>query len=137
VLGSHVRDVGDFALEGDVIAAMEAHFRERTARAARLGVTRCILDPGLGFYYRNLEDGALRVAHQLNTFLNAFRLARLGYPVMNILPHAFEVFGEADRRAAEPFFAVLALIGGSHILRTHELRTVAKIRDLLMSFEGD
>jgi dihydropteroate synthase len=137
VQGSHVRDVGDFDLTGDVVAEMEAHFRERTAHAAKLGVTRCILDPGLGFYYRNLEDGALRVEHQLNTFLNAFRLGRLGYPVMNVLPHAFEVFGEDDRRAAEPFFAVLALIGGSHILRTHELRTVAKIRDILTAFELD
>ena len=137
VQGAHVRDVGDFDLDADMMAAMEAHFRERTARAARLGVTRCILDPGLGFYYRNLEDGALRVGHQLQTFLQTFRLSRLGYPLMNILPHAFEVFGEEDRRAAEPFFAVLALLGGTHIIRTHELRTVAKIRDVMLAFEGD
>jgi dihydropteroate synthase len=137
VQGRHVRDVGEFVLEPDAIAAMEAGFRERTARAARIGVPRCILDPGLGFYYRNLEDGALRVNYQLQTFLETFRLSRLGYPILNILPHAFEVFGEEDRRAAEPFFAVLALLGGTHILRTHELRTVAKIRDVMLEYSGD
>ena len=136
VQGAHVREVGDFALSDDMLAGMEEQFRLRTARAARLGVTRCILDPGLGFYYRNLEDGTLRVNHQLKTFLQTFRLNRLGFPTMNILPHAFEVFGEEDRRAAEPFFAVLALLGGTHIVRTHELRTVAKIREVLELYEG-
>ena len=82
-------------------------------------------------------NGALRVGHQLQTLLQTFCLSRLGYPLMNILPHAFEVFGEEDRRAAEPFFAVLALLGGTHIIRTHELRTVAKIRDVMLAFEGD
>ena len=92
--------------------------------------------PGLGFYYRNLEDGALRVKHQIKTFLQTFRLARLGYPILNILPHAPEIFGDDDRRAAEPFFAVLALLGGTHIIRTHELRTIAKIRQVMEGFGG-
>ncbi|MCH8882550.1 MAG: dihydropteroate synthase [SAR324 cluster bacterium] len=137
VQGGHVRDVADFALEEDMLAEMEAHFRRRTARAARMGVANCILDPGLGFYYGNFQDGALRVEHQLNTLLQTFRLNRLGYPTMNILPHAQEIFGEEERRAAEPFFAVLALLGGTHIVRTHELRTVAKIRAVLEGFGAD
>ena len=136
VQGETVRDVRDFVFGEDTLAEMEADFRQRTQRAAALGVHRCILDPGLGFYYRNLEDGALRVKHQIKTFLQTFRLARLGYPILNILPHAPEIFGDEDRRAAEPFFAVLALLGGTHIIRTHELRTVAKIRQVMEGFGG-
>ncbi len=136
VQGETVRDVRDFVFGEDTIAEMEADFRRRTERAQALGVSRCILDPGLGFYYRNLEDGALRVAHQIKTFLQTFRLARLGYPILNILPHAPDIFSDEDRRAAEPFFAVLALLGGTHIIRTHELRTVAKIRRVMEGFGG-
>ncbi len=134
VQGDTVRDVGRFTFAADTMAEMEAHFRERTAHAARQGVRRCILDPGLGFYYRNLRDGALRVHHQLHTFLHTFRLHRLGFPTLNILPHAPEIFGEAHRRAAEPFFAVLALLGGTHIIRTHELEAVAHVRDALAAY---
>ena len=89
----------------------------------------------LGFYYANLEDGALRVNHQLSTLLQSFRLHALGWPVMNILPHAREIFGEAERRAAEPFFSVLAFLGGSHLIRTHELPTVARIREAMEGFQ--
>jgi len=131
VQGETVRDVTAFNFYDDMIAEMCGHFRARLAAAEAQGVTRCILDPGLGFYYRNLEDGALRVNHQMHTFLHAFRLRTLGYPVMNILPHAPEVFGEDYRRAAEPFFSVLALLGGTHIIRTHELETVARIRRVM------
>jgi len=43
---------------------------------------------------------------------------------------------EQFRRAAEPFFAVLALTGGTHIIRTHELGTVAKIRQVMEGVGG-
>jgi dihydropteroate synthase len=131
VQGETVRAVQGFTFAPDMTAALLAYFAERIARARAEGVTRNIVDPGLGFYYANLDDGALRVGHQLQTFLHAFRLRPLGCPVLNILPHAPEVFGEEQRRAAEPFFAVLALLGGTHIVRTHELDTVARIRAVL------
>jgi dihydropteroate synthase len=137
VQGETVRAADAFTFSADMTAALADYFRERLARARAAGVTRHIVDPGLGFYYRNLEDGALRVAHQLRTFLHAFRHRSLGCPLLNILPHAPEVFGEAHRRAAEPFFAVLALLGGSHILRTHELDAVARIRTVLEAYRGD
>jgi dihydropteroate synthase len=136
VQGETVRAVGSFEFSADMAAEQESYFRECTARAERAGVTRCIIDPGLGFYYRNLEDGQLRVNYQVDTFLHAFRLGRVGWPVMNILPHAPEIFGAEQRRAAEPFFAVLALLGGTHILRTHELPAVARIRDAMAFYRG-
>jgi len=136
VQGETVRAVGSFEFSGDMAAEQERYFRECTARAGQAGVTRCIIDPGLGFYYRNLDDSQLRVNYQVETFLHAFRLARVGWPVMNILPHAPEIFGAEQRRAAEPFFAVLALLGGTHIIRTHELPTVARIRDAMAFYRG-
>ncbi len=131
VQGETVRAVEDFRFADDMTATLEAYFHERIVQATRQGVTRNIIDPGLGFYYRNLEDGDLRVSYQLHSFLNTFRLHRLGWPTLNILPHAPEIFGQEQRRAAEPFFAVIALLGGTHIVRTHELDTVARIRAVL------
>lgn len=132
--GETPRDVHSFGFAEDMMAEMEACFAEHTAKAEAAGVSRCILDPGLGFYYRNLQDGHLRLNHQINVFLHTFRLNRLGYPTMNVLPHAPEIFGPDHRRAAEPFFAVLALLAGTHILRTHELDTVARIRQVMSAY---
>ena len=70
---------------------------------------------------------ALRIRHQMKTFLNAFRLRRLGWPVCNALPHAVEFFGD-EVRCAEPFFSVLAALGQTDLFRTHE---VPRIRAVL------
>ena len=136
VQGETPRDLDSFDFAEDMMGEMEAYFAQCTAQAEAAGVSRCILDPGLGFYYRNLQDSRLRVNHQINVFLHTFRLNRLGYPTMNVLPHAPEIFGQDHRRAAEPFFAVLALLAGTHIVRTHELETVARIRQVMAAY-GD
>lgn len=124
VEGAHVRAVGDLTLAEDPIPRLREHFARRIEDAVQRGVTRILLDPGLGFYYRNLQDSATRVRHQMRTFLNTFRLRELGWPLCHALPHAFEYFQE-EVRCAEPFFAVLALLGKTHLLRTHE---VARVR---------
>jgi dihydropteroate synthase len=54
-------------------------------------------------------------------------LRALGWPVCQALPHAFECF-EEEVRIAEPYFAVLALLGKASLLRTHE---VAKVRGVV------
>lgn len=127
VAGRNVRDVEDFNLEGDVIGRMKDYFSRRIEEAQRAGVEKIFIDPGLGFYYRNLQDSAARVRHQMSIFLNSFRLRSLGFPVCQALPHAFEYFGE-EVRSAEPFFAVLAALGKTDLFRTHE---VPKIRAVL------
>ncbi|SRR5581483_3512554 len=127
VQGKHVRDVGDFDLSTDPVAAMREYFARQIEIATRCGVDRLLLDPGLGFYYRNLQDSAVRVRHQITTFLNTFRLRELGFPVCHALPHAFEYFRE-EVRCAEPFFAVLAALGKTDLFRTHE---VSRIRAVL------
>jgi hypothetical protein len=88
------------------------------------------LDPGLGFYYRNLQDSATRIQHQLTTFLNTFRLRSLGFPVCHALPHAFECFGD-EVRCAEPFFAVWAALGKTDLFRTHEVPRIKAVLDTL------
>jgi dihydropteroate synthase len=98
--------------------------------AGHNGVEKILLDPGLGFYYRNLQDSATRVRHQMMTFLQTFRLRDLGFPVCHALPHAFEYFGE-DVRCAEPFFAVLAALGKTDLFRTHEVSRVRAVLETL------
>jgi hypothetical protein len=88
------------------------------------------LDPGLGFYYRNLQDSAVRVRHQMNIFLNTFRLRELGFPICHALPHAFEFFRD-EVRCAEPFFAVLAALGKTDLFRTHEVPRIKAVLDTM------
>jgi dihydropteroate synthase len=130
VQGGNVREVQDFDLGADPIELMRAYFSREIERAAKRGLQKIILDPGLGFYYRNLQDSAVRVRHQMNVFLNTFRLRSLGFPICHALPHAFEHFGE-EVRIAEPFFAVLAALGKTDLFRTHEVpRTRAVLETL-------
>ncbi len=133
VQGAHVRAVSDFDLTGDTTARMRDYFGRQIELATRAGVTRIFLDPGLGFYYRNLQDSAVRVRHQMRTFLNTFRLRSLGFPVCHALPHAFEQFGE-EVRCAEPFFAVLAALGKTDLFRTHEVPRIKAVLETIGLF---
>jgi dihydropteroate synthase len=133
VQGPNPREVGDFEGGGDVIELMRSYFARWCETAARLGVERILIDPGLGFYYRNLGDSAVRVRYQMTAFLNTFRLRSLGYPVCHALPHAFEYFGE-EVRCAEPFFAVLAALGKTDLFRTHEVPRVRAVLETLRVF---
>ncbi len=90
VQGKNVREVGDFNLRADPIPMLREFFARQIEIARHNGVEKIFLDPGLGFYYRNLQDSAVRVRHQMNIFLNTFRLRELGFPICHALPHAFE-----------------------------------------------
>jgi dihydropteroate synthase len=133
VQGPHVRAVGDFDFGADVVGRMTDWFGRELDRARQRGVEKVILDPGLGFYYRNLQDSARRVRHQMEVFLQTFRLRTLGCPVCHALPHAFEYFGE-EVRCAEPFFAVLAALGRTDLLRTHEVPRVRAVLETLQVY---
>ena len=133
VAGKNVREVGDFDLSADPVPMLREFFARQIEAARRNGVEKIFLDPGLGFYYRNLQDSTVRVRHQMNVFLNTFRLRELGFPVCHALPHAFEFFGD-EVRCAEPFFAVLAALGKTDLFRTHEVPRVKAVLDTLKSF---
>ena len=133
VQGANVRDVGDFDLQADPTEMLREYFSRQIDLATKAGVRKIFVDPGLGFYYRNLQDSAVRVRHQMNVFLNTFRLRTLGFPTCHALPHAFEFFGE-EVRCAEPFFAVLASLGRTDLFRTHEVPRIKAVLDTLRAF---
>jgi dihydropteroate synthase len=131
VQGANVREVGDLDLGRDPVGALYDFFARQIEIATNAGVSRLWIDPGLGFYYRNLQDSGERIRHQMRIFLNSFRLRGLGWPICQALPHAFECF-EDEVRTAEPFFAALALLGQAGLLRTHE---ITKARGVMRSLE--
>ena len=133
VQGANVREVGDYDLSADPMALLHEYFARQIDVATRAGVRKIFLDPGLGFYYRNLQDSAVRVRHQMKVFLNTFRLRTLGFPTCHALPHAFEFFGE-EVRCAEPFFAVLAGLGKTDLFRTHEVPRIRAVLDTMRAF---
>ena len=130
VQGSNVREVADLDLGADPAAMLRDHFARQIELATSQGVTRIWIDPGLGFYYRNLQDSGARIRHQMRVFLDTFRLRTLGWPTCHALPHAFECFGE-EVRSAEPFFAVLAALGKTDLFRTHEVPRTRAVLDTL------
>jgi dihydropteroate synthase len=133
VQGKNVREAGDFDLSADPISMMKDYFSRQIEIARRSGTENIFLDPGLGFYYRNLQDSAVRVRHQMNIFLNTFRLRALGFPVCHALPHAFEFFRD-EVRCAEPFFAVLAALGKTDLFRTHEVPRIKAVLETMKTF---
>ncbi len=133
VQGANVRAVGDFDLKADPVPAMYEYFAREIETATRCGVEKILVDPGLGFYYRNLQDSAVRVRHQMVTFLNTFRLRKLGFPTCHALPHAFEYFRE-EVRCAEPYFAVLAALGKTDLFRTHEVPRIKAVLETMGVF---
>lgn len=133
VAGDNVRDVGGIPLDDDPIPRMAEYFAREIETAERCGLAKGFVDPGLGFYYENLQDSSVRIRHQMKTFLNAFRLRGLGWPVCNALPHAVECFGD-DVRSAEPFFSVLAALGKTDLFRTHEVSRVRAVLKTLAAY---
>ena len=130
VRGRNVRDITDVSRDFDPFPEMVEHFDRRLEAARAYGVERIVLDPGMGFYYGNLTDPLVRAQHQTMVLLQSFRLRRLGLPVCHALPHAFDLF-EDEFRTAEGFFAVLARLGGTGMLRTHEVPRVRAVIDAL------
>ena len=133
VQGKHVREVEDFDLRTDPVATMRQYFVRQIEIATRNGVEKIFLDPGLGFYYRNLQDSAVRVRHQMTVFLNTFRLRTLGFPICHALPHAFEYFRD-EVRCAEPFFCMLAALGKTDLFRTHEVPRIKAVLETMKVF---
>lgn len=130
VQGPNVREVSEFEFSSDPVGAMLEHFKPRLELASELGASSVFVDPGLGFYYRNLKDSSVRIRHQMRVFLESFRFSSLGAPVCHALPHAFENFGE-EVRTAESFFAVLAALGNTRLFRTHEVPKIKAVLDTL------
>ena len=133
VAGADVREITDVDLDKDPIPGLLDYFSQRIDSANKHGVTKIVIDPGMGFYYGNLVDPITRVKHQTRVILNSFRLKSLGYPICQALPHAFNLF-EDEFRTAESFFAVIASLGGVTLVRTHE---IARVNSVLKTLQLD
>jgi dihydropteroate synthase len=134
-----VRTPADAPTDSDPLPYLLDHFGPRVEHARSIGVEQVLIDPGLGFYYGNLVEPATRIRHQASVLAQCFRLRRLGVPVCNALPHAFDLF-EEEFRKAEGFFAMLARLGGTDLFRTHEVghvRAVLAAMDALDVGPGD
>jgi dihydropteroate synthase len=127
-----VRTPANAPTDSDPLPYLVDHFGPRIEHARSLGVEQVLIDPGLGFYYGNLVEPTVRVRHQASVLAQCFRLRRLGVPVCNALPHAFDLF-EEEFRKAEGFFAVLARLGGTDLFRTHE---VGHVRAVLSAMDA-
>lgn len=128
VSGANVRELGPApAVAADPIPYLLEYFAGRIEQARAHGVTDVVIDPGMGFFYTNLIDPRTRARHQASVLLNSYRLRELGVPVCQSLPHAFDLF-EDHFRSAEGFFAVLAGLARTGVLRTHEVAHVAAVR---------
>ena len=134
VRGRNVREITDVTLDEDPIPGLLEHFERRVAQARAAGVQHLVIDPGMGFYYGNLVDPRTRLAHQAKVIAHTFRLRRLGLPICHALPHAFDVF-EDQFRTAEGFFAVLAHLGGTTLMRTHEVPQVKAVLAALRTLD--
>ena len=128
---SNVREVADVPTDADPMPVLVDHFAPRIARARSLGLTKVVVDPGMGFVYGNLMDPMTRSRHQTRVLTQTFRLRSLGVPVCNVLPHTYDIFGD-ELRKAEGFYAMFAALGGTHLLRVHE---VAHLRVVLRGLE--
>lgn len=135
VQGKNVRAVGDFQFAADPLGDMPDYFARQIDLASQAGLDKILIDPGLGFYYQNLQDSSRRIRHQMAVFLNSFRLRALGRPICHALPHAFELFQD-EVRTAEPFFAVLAALGKTDLFRTHEVPKIKAVLDTLKTWGG-
>ena len=124
---ANVREIADVPPDADPVPVLLDHFAPRITHARTLGVHKVVIDPGMGFYYGNLVDPLTRARHQAGVLAQGFRLRPLGVPVCNAVPHSYDLFGDEFRKA-EGFYAVFAALGGTHLVRTHE---VAHLRVVL------
>jgi len=126
VLGRHPRDLDGSRAAADPTPYLLESFAARLADARARGVTGLVVDPGVGFEF-DPADGGSRARHQTRSLLHSFRLRTLGVPVCHALPCPTDLFAAEQLRQAEPFFAVLARLGGAGMLRTHEVGRIVSV----------
>jgi dihydropteroate synthase len=131
---ANVRETSGVPTGDDPMSTLLDHFKPRIEHARELGVTGIVVDPGIGFNYDNLDTPSARSQHQMRMLTQAFRLRPLGVPICNVPPHSFDLFGDEFRKA-EGFYAVFAVLGGAHLLRTHEVPHLRVVLDALSGLD--
>lgn len=124
-VGKNVREVGALDTSGDPIPWLDEYFGRQIDLATACGVERLWLDPGLSFQYRDLTPEQRR-RYQTGVFLNTFRLRARGWPVCQALPFGFRTSSGELVTHAESYYTLLARLGGSDLLRAHDVAVVAE-----------
>ena len=129
IQGETPRDRADYVRYHDMVPIMIDYFEALLERAKGLGVTKCIIDPGLGFHYPNLSDTQL-LGLQLEVLISSFRFRTLEYPTLNLLPYAPHILGGLGVEA-EVYSTPIGWLGGSHIIRTYSVKKAVQILRIL------
>lgn len=120
----------------DVVGEVGAFLRARAAAAESAGVARdrVIIDPGLGFGKRH--------EHNLTLIRHLDRLADMGYPVLvgasrkSFVGKVLGVDDPGKRIAGSVACALLAVMGGAHIVRVHDVRETVEALRMLAAVRG-
>ena len=110
----------------DLVGTIGRELESSVARARRAGVDRrrIVVDPGLELGKRGLEN------YQILTQID--RLAALQQPILVSPSRKFFLTGtvrakESDRLYGAAAASTLAILGGTHILRVHEVAAIAQV----------
>ncbi len=110
----------------DLVGTIGRELESSVARARRAGVDRrrIVVDPGLELGKRGLEN------YQILTQID--RLAALQQPILVSPSRKFFLTGtvrakESDRLYGAAAASTLAILGGAHILRVHEVAAIAQV----------
>ena len=103
----------------DVVADVLQYFAAKIDRLAYMGVNDIIIDPGFGF--SKTVDDNYRLMRHLDEF------ARLGLPLLVGISRKSMIYKLLDVTPAESLngttaLNVMALLGGAHILRVHDVK---------------
>ena len=111
-----------------LIAEMLYYFAERIARLESLGVNDIIIDPGFGFS-KTLDDN-YRLMNRLDEF------ARIGLPLLVGISRKsmiYKLLGSTPDESLNgtTVLNTLALLGGAHILRVHDVKAAVETVNLV------
>ena len=116
----------------DVVAEVKAFLKQRLAACEAAGIarSRLVVDPGFGF--------GKTAAHNLTVLKNLGQFLDIGAPVLAGLSRKSTIGRITGRPADERLagslaMALLALQGGAHILRVHDVR---ETRDVVAVWEA-
>lgn len=103
----------------DIVADVLQYFAAKIDRLAYMGVNDIIIDPGFGF--SKTVDDNYRLMRHLDEF------ARLGLPLLVGISRKSMIYKLLDVTPAESLngttaLNVMALLGGAHILRVHDVK---------------
>ncbi|NET44352.1 MAG: dihydropteroate synthase [Okeania sp. SIO2B3] len=133
----NVRDVKDFdyTLANDPIDLVYDYFGKEIEKATKLGVKKIFVDPAVALLGPRKEGlyASTQIKYQIRSLLNAFRLRKLGFPVLHTLFTAKEIFGE-ELRSGQVFTSVFAALGKNDMLRTHEVSKVKAVLECMSLF---